>query len=164
MSELEQMKKRHGFVSFWLVFGIISNGITLFTSIGTYQKLTNLGYLGLELISRGVDISPFGEAIQPHVLILQIVSVVSCICMIISYIMLLNWKKSGFWMMAITAGVVAITNVVMMEFIKQDYAILGLTVNWNPIYQLIVTPISILILFAILQLKKYGVSCWRNLK
>lgn len=159
-----QPKQRHKFISFWLWFCIFANLISIISSVITYQNLGNLGYYGMQLINQGVDLEPFRNAIHPHILILQIVAVISGICMIVSYSKLLKWKKSGFWILVVTAIVTAIINTIMMNCIKQDYALLGMSYNWNPIVQVIVTPISVFILWAILQIKQDGVSCWRQLE
>lgn len=157
-------KQRHGFVTFWLWFGIIANLITIPFSIIAYQRLSNLGYLGIQLLSNGVDISPFSEAIGPHVLIMQIIAAIAGIALIVCYAMILNWKRSGFWGTVVVGVVVAIVNVIMLNLIKQDYALIGLSLNMNPIIQVISTPISLVVLWAILQIKKDGVSCWKQLE
>ena len=157
-------KQRHGFVTFWLWLGIIGSVISIPVSIVTYQNMTNLGNLGMQLIIAGVDITPFSEAIDSHVLIWQIVAAISGICMIVFYSKLLKWQKSGFWGLVITAVIVAVINVIMMNLIQQDYALVGLTYNINPIAQVIATPLSLLILWAILQIKKGDISCWKQLE
>lgn len=159
-----QPKQRHKFISFWLWFCICANLISIISSVITYQNLGNLGYYGMQLINQGIDLEPFRNAIHPHILILQIVAAISGICMIISYAKLLKWKKSGFWILVITAIITAVINAIMMNCIKQDYALLGMSYNWNPIIQIVVTPISVFILWAILQIKQDGVSCWSNLE
>lgn len=164
MEKIKQTKKRHGFVTFWLYFGLVANIIGIIASVVSYQNLTNLGYTGMQLITSGVDITPFSEAIHPHVLVLQVVAVISGILMIVGYAMLLNWKKAGFWIITVTAIITAIIIVIMMGYIKQDYALVGLTINWNPVTQLVVTPVSVFILWAILQLKKERISCWQQLE
>lgn len=157
-------KKRHGFVTFWLWMGIIGCCISIPSSIVTYQNMKNLGYVGMQLITAGIDITPFNDAIGTHVLILQAVAAISGICMIVFYAQLLKWKKSAFWSFVIVAVAVAIINVIMMHFVQQDYALIGMSYNLNPWMQVIATPLSLLILWAILQIKKDGVSCWSQLE
>lgn len=161
---IEQEKLRPKFVSFWLWFCIFVNIIGIIRSIVAYQSLGNLGNLGMNLIIQGVDLEPFSEAIQPHVLILQIVAFVSGVLIITGYSKLLHWKKSGFWIIVITAIVTAIVNIIMMNFIKHDYALVNLYYKYNPILQSISTLFSILILWAILQIKRDGVRYWKNLE
>ena len=159
-----KQKQRHGFVTFWLWLGIIGSIISIPASIISYQNFTNLGYLGMQLISAGINITPFSEAIHSHVIIMQIVAGIAGICMIVFYSKILNWKKNGFGGAVITAVIVAIINTIMMGFVKQDYLSIGLVINYNPFMQVIVTPISLLILWGILQIKKNGISCWKNLE
>lgn len=157
-------KERNGFVTFGLWLGIIGSVISIPVSIVTYQNMTNLGYLGMELIIAGIDLTPFSDAIGPHVLIWQVVAAISGICMIVFYSKLLKWQKSGFWGLVVVAILVAVINVVMINLIKQDYALVGLSYNLNPIMQIIATPLSLLILWAVLQIKKEGISCWKQLE
>lgn len=156
---LEQEKLRPKFVSFWLWFCIFVNIISIISSVGVYESLDYPGKL-----IQGVDLDSFRVAIRPHIIILQIVAFVSGILIITGYSKLLRWKKSGFWIIVITAIVTAIVNTIMMNFIKQDYAIVNLYYNYNPILQSISTLFSILILWAILQIKRDGVRYWKNLE
>lgn len=162
--EQTQTKQRHKFISFWLWFCIFANLISILPSVKSYQDLGNLGYYGVNLITQRVDIEPFRNAIHPHILILQVVAAISGIFMIVGYAKLLKWKKSGFWLLVITAIVTAILNAIMMNCIEQDYALLNMTYNWNPLVQVIAIPASVFVLWAILQIKRDGVSCWKNLE
>lgn len=157
-------KERHGFVTFWLWLGIVSGVLGIILNLFTYQNLTNLGDLGMDLVSKGIDISPFSEAIHPHILIWQIVSLIGGVCVIICYSLLLKWKKIGFWGAVAIAIIIAIVNVIMINLVKQDYMLIGLSLNLNPVIQVIATPISLIVLWAVLQIKKNGVSCWKLLE
>lgn len=126
--------------------------------------MKNLGVLGIQLTAAGIDTTPFSDAIGTHVLIMQVVAAISGICMIVFYAQLLKWKKSAFWSFVIVAVVAAIINIIMMHFVQQDYALIGLSYDTNPWMQILATPISLLILWAILQIKKDGVSCWSLLE
>ena len=100
-------KTCHSFVTFWLWLGIIGNVISMITSI--------IGYFGMDLM-------------RP--LILQIIDVISGLVMISAYVLLLNWKKAGFWLLTITALVVAALNLFyLMNLIESDYAIIGSTLT-----------------------------------
>ena len=70
----------------------------------------------------------------------------------------------GFWGAVITAVIVAIINIILMNLVQQDYLSIGLRLDYNPIIQVIATPISLLIFWAILQIKKNGISCWKQLE
>lgn len=159
-----QEKQRPGFVTFWLWLGIIMSVISIPFSVMEFQNFTNLGDLGMQLIVAGVDISPFSDAIAPHVLILQAVAVISSICIIVFNAMILQWRKSGFWGILVMTVLVGMINVIMMRLIQKDYALIGLRFNWEPLLQFVVSPLSIVVLWAILHIKKNGVNCWRQLE
>lgn len=159
----EQTKQRHGFVTFWLWLGIIGSVISIPSSIFSYNQLTNLGYAGMQLINAGVDLGSFQFAIQIHTEMMMLIGAVSGILMIVFSLKILHWKKNGFWGMVITAGFTSILNMIVLYMIQNDYLQIGLTINLNPITTVIATPLCIFILWAILQIKKNGVSCWEQL-
>ena len=163
---METTLKRHGFVTFWLWLGIVANVISGPSSILGYQNLKNLGFYGMQLISAGVDIDPYMSAIGTYATILQCVALLAAVLLIVGYKKLLNWKKSGFILNAVTGVVSSIVNAAMIYLISQEYAKLGMILPTE--LQSIIAPIgavfSIFILWAILQIKKDGVSCWSQLK
>lgn len=76
---------------------------------------------------------------------ISIISGVLCIVNIIGVALVLNWKKAGFWVI-VGASLISslMTSLVMRTFPT------GI--------------ISLIILWAILQIKKDGISCWRALR
>ena len=159
-----EAKKRHGFVTFWLWFGIITNIVTIPLSIISYQSISNYVNIQIPTIVDGVDFIAYKEAIYLHVLLHQIIIAISGICMVVFYSMLLIWKKSGFWGLISTAIIAAVVNIIMLNCLKDDFTNIGLAYNYNPLKQFLTTPISILITWAILQLKRDGLSCWNQLE
>ena len=159
-----ETKKRHGFVTFWLWFGIIVNIINTPLTIISYQNIINYVNTQISTIAEGVDFTAYKESIGFHIILLQIMIAIAGICMVVFYSILLNWKKSGFWGLITTAIIAAIINVFLLNCLKDDFTNIGLVYNYNPIKQFITTPISILITWAILQLKRDGVSCWNQLE
>ena len=147
-----QEKQRHGFVTFWLWLGIIGNVVSLIITMFSYGKMSRVWSL------------EGGEGLRTHYLILGAVAVIGGIALIICYGKILNWKKSGFWGAIIVAVIIGITNVILMNLIQKDFANMGLYVSLNPFTQVIATPLSLLILWAVLQIKKDGVSCWKLLE
>jgi hypothetical protein len=124
----EQGKQRHGCVTAWLILMIIGNSMValflLFAGnfIGQTQSLP----------------------IPPSMLIiLSILGIVNVICAI----MLMQWKKIGFWGFIITSVIAFGINIQLELGIGQSVS--GL--------------ISIGILYAILQIRKNGVSAWENM-
>jgi hypothetical protein len=72
----------------------------------------------------------------------------------ISSILLFKWKKIGFWVLACMIPVISIFS---MLFAHPNI----LTIIIIPV---IFGGIPLCIFYAILQIKKDGVSCWKNLK
>ena len=158
--------QRHGFVTFWLWFGIICNIISTPISILFYQSLKNFGEYGISLIMQGVEIQSYMNAVSGHALVLQVGAFINAVLLIVGYWQLLNWKKWGFYLNAFVGVAFGIINILMMYFIGQEYLNVGLIIF--PPLQLfsvaIGVVVSILIHWAILQIRKYGVSCWDQLK
>ena len=157
-------KKRAGFVTFWLWLGIIVNAISIPYALIANSSLKNLGYFGMNLIINGVDLSAFESSISNHVMLLNIVAVVSSLGLIVCYGWLLNWQRKGFWTAVGLALFALIGNVVLLGLIKDDYWMLGLKIDFDMMRMVVMTPVSILILYLILQIKKDDVSCWALLE
>lgn len=69
-------KKRHGFVSFWLIFMLVGNILALISLVFVLSS----GTLGSDKVSMYFFI------------------VLNCILNVIGLITLLKWKKIGFWL------------------------------------------------------------------
>lgn len=157
-------KKRAGFVTFWLWLGIIVNTISIPYALIANSSLKQLGYYGMRLIINGYDLSSFQSSVSNHVLFLQIVAVVSGLGLIVCYGWLLNWQKKGFWTAVGLALFALISNIVLIGFIKDDYRMIGLTIDFDVLRMVVLTPVSIVLLYLILQIKKDGLSCWTLLE
>lgn len=159
-------KERAGFITFWLWLGIIANVISAPFTILQLNSMSNLGYLGMELITQGVDITPFSNSIHTPQYTLIGVAILSTIIYIWGYILLLKWKKKGFLMITITALINIIVNFICYPLIQDAYFSIGLSVNYSTVkyIALIGACFSIFILWMILQIKKNGISCWSRLE
>jgi hypothetical protein len=120
-------RKRHGCVTAWLVFMLIANSIIsliyLFTLVRTDQVLKISASSLTALIIVGLLNVAFA-------------------------IMVLLWKKVGFYGFAITSAVAFIINISLgISLIKCTVGLIGF-----------------LILYGILQIKQDGVSAWENLE
>lgn len=120
-------KKRHGFVTFWLWFGVVSGVISTVRSVGDSM---GIGWM-------------------------VITSIIASIGVMVAYIMLLKWKKLGFW---IFAGVAALNVIVDIIAIAKYGS--------HPMFfaAMIVAILSGVMLWTILQIKKNGISCWKQLE
>ena len=162
--DTKEHKQRHGFVTFWLWLGIIATILIVPFSVLTYQRLNNLGSYGMKLIIAGYDLSLF--SVSNYVIIMQICAVLSAIVGIIFISKILNWKKFGFWGIVANGIVFGTINLIMMSFIGNEYRNVGLILFTTQqiafdVGSMVISP---LILWAILQIKKNGISCWKQLE
>lgn len=157
-------KKRAGFVTFWLWFGIIANIISPIVSVINYQGYKNLGNYGIQLINLGVDISSFSSEVGIYVIALQAFTVIASVLLIVAYSQLLNWNKRGFYIFLVVTVLNAIANPLLLKGISSVWMKYGLLLNINTMLLIVSPLVSALILWAILQIKKDGVSCWKQLQ
>lgn len=159
-------KERAGFITFWLWLGIIMNVISVPFTIYQLNGMSNLGYLGMELRVIGVDTTPFVNAIHTPIYTLMGAAILSGIICICGYALLLKWKKKGFVIFAIAALINLVVNLICYPLIKDAYLSIGVMVDFSTTkyYTLISVCLSVFILWAILQIKKKGVSCWSLLE
>ena len=144
-------RQRHGFVTFWLWFMIIANigGIisqAIIAQYATWQYATEEKAQLFFGVKHGmVDYYTYAAYFM---IVLSIVNVVGAI-------MLLNWKKIGYWLFV---GSAAVCFAIMVSF-----AIIGgfTTAVGLSMFGAIAGPV---ILWAILQIKKYDISCWKQLE
>ena len=159
------LKERNGFVTFWLWLGIIVNLIMIPVDIIAYGAMRNpRGEYLMGQVLVGQDINPAMESLHRHLTIIQIVVAIKGLCLAFFYVKILRWKKVGFWGMACTAIVVNIVNIIVMKAVAQDYQDLGLGMIVNNTFAIVVCLISIVSLWAILQIRKNGISCWKQLE
>ena len=122
-------KQRHGCVTAWLIFMIIANSLTavlyLFAGNTIVQNMS-------------------GNISNTMLIVLAILGIAN----VVFSVMLLNWKKIGFWGFVITSIVVLIINLSIGLGIAQS--VLGL--------------LGIVILYAVLQIKRDDVKAWTNLE
>lgn len=157
-------KKRAGFVTFWLWLGIIANIITPIVSVINYQGFRNLGNYAMQLIIAGVDVSSFPSEVGIYVTALQAFTIIASVLLIIAYSQLLKWNKRGFYIFIVVTVLNAIANPLLLKGISSVWMKYGLLLNINTMLLIVSPLVSVLILWAILQIKKDGVSCWKQLE
>ena len=162
---MNNKRQRNGFVTFWLWFGIICSVISGFFGSITASSYSNLSLYGMDLTTAGIDYSYATNQLENASNIIVITTIVSAICCIIGYSMLLKWKKAGFWVMIASAIVLSCFNLYAMGQISEAYTEIGLYLDSTiiTITQVVGSFISWIILWAILQIKKNGISCWSQL-
>ena len=120
---MNELKQRHGCVTFWLWLVIITNlGLALYYSVVMFDAYISDMALGFGLLG-----------------ILGIVNLLAAI-------LLMRWNKLGFYMMLVGSLVGYIVNI----------GLVGL-----PSTAILCTLFAVLIWWAILQIRKNGVSAWK---
>lgn len=120
---MNELKQRHGCVTFWLWLVIITNlGLALYYSVIMFDAYTSDMALGLGLLG--------------------VIGIVN----LLAAILLMRWNKLGFYMMLVGSLVGYIVNI----------GLVGL-----PSTAILSTLFAVLIWWAILQIRKNGVSAWK---
>jgi cbb3-type cytochrome oxidase subunit 1 len=91
----------------------------------------------------------------------MIVSIVSTVLILIFCVKLLQWKKYGFWGFDITSVVATTIRIIMAVLISKAFSKIEVELPLGILIPIVWTLATIALLFAILQIKKNGVRCWR---
>lgn len=171
---MEMTKERHGFVTFWLWLCIIACAISAPVSMFRMDDMKtracdNLSWLveqGLIEINHDVI-----SSIESGFFYLYIVMALEALFMIVGYAKLLKWKKSGFWFLIGTRVLSIATCAALYVYINKTYQVSYLTTSVFQFHIPVMVIASIVgaiyslgILLAILQIRKNGVSCWKQLE
>ena len=143
-------KQRHGFVTFWLWLMLLSN-----LAVAIYM-----------IAERDLAIWIYATEEKAHLMFYGIINGVDLFCnsMIvlaglgvvnfIAAILLLKWKKAGFWVCIAASAINLIVMIILASIGGLSSAVI------SSIIGAIAGP---LVLYGILQLKKNDVSCWKQL-
>lgn len=172
-STMSVEKERHGFVTFWLWLMMVCSVIGLISAVGEFQDV----YKGIDqTYSTLVDnpevlnldrnaVIDFKDSAHLHTNIIFLCSVLSAICSIVFIVLILKWKKIGFWCWAGTNLLFGVIILIMTNQLGKDFLALSTSMDFDTVIaEFVSIPISILVLMAILQIKKNGVSCWKLLE
>jgi len=164
MGNLIEEKERHGFITFWLWFGIIINVLIASLSLLMYLNFKKLGIYGEGLTISGYDLNSFDAFYSNYNLITSMCTFLCAILCIIFISYIFKWRKLGFWSIVVNNIFFGIINLIMMIYIENEYPKIRLAsyVTQQAIITIIL--ISPFILWAVLQIKKNGISCWKLLK
>lgn len=136
--------KRNGFVSFWLWLGAIVSGIGIFGFLvlaEEYSVADSYWYYDSYDYGYGYTLNNLADYCYSLSAIYGV--------LMLGYILLLNWKKAGFWLIALVQVVDVILAVGVFEIVEEEPTFL-------------ISPItSIIILALILQIKKNDISYWK---
>jgi hypothetical protein len=157
-------KQRHGFVTFWLWLGIIGSIFGVVGVIAIYvmfeDQMSSLRYQdGFDRIANAIN------SISSYYLTNVICTVISAIVGIILISFILKWRKFGFYGLAVSSVIFGSINLFIIN--KIGNALQDVGAAFDTTQQVILSVVGILfstfILWAILQIKKNGVSCWNLL-
>lgn len=143
-------KQRHGFVTFWLILMIIANIAGAIVQIlsanyAIWQYATEQKAQLFFYVEHGM-VDYYTYAVY-FMVVLSIINVVGAS-------LLLNWKKVGYWLFV---GSASACMVIMITF-----AIFGGVSN-TVLSSMLGAVFGPVVLWAILQIKKNGVNCWKQL-
>lgn len=127
--EVNMPRERAGFTSFYLWAALILNGI-----IGLVYFATIFTRKGL------------WSAYDP--MWTRVYGFIGSAIIFYGYVMLIKWQQSGFFILALMAGVNQIVNLCSGGALS--------FMTFSPFF-------GILILYAVLQISKNGISCWKQL-
>ncbi len=130
-------RRRNGFVTFWLILMIISG---VFTTILA--------------IVRTIKIIPYYNY-KPALFFVQLFADIAPLLLLTGAILMLAWKKTGFWLYTSNAAINLISSIILIIIAGTSPAVIGGLIGS------INGPIA---LWAILQIRKNGVSCWKLLE
>ena len=122
-------KQRHGCLTAWLILMIIANSATAI-----------LYLFASEMITKNL----LGEVSTPMIILLGIIGIGN----VIFSVLILQWKKLGFWGFIITSiGAVIINSTIGLGIGQSLFGLIGIA-----------------IFYGILQIKKDNVTGWENLE
>lgn len=125
--EDEAQKRRHGCVTTWLYFMIVSNVAAILKNLFNLDKMMEI----------------YQTSSAPFVALITL-----ALANIAFAILLLKWKKIGFWGFLVTSIMAAIFNVALgMSVVLSAIGLSG-----------------VIILYALLQIKQNNISSWRQME
>ena len=163
-NQIEQPKSRHSLVTIVIVLGIL---ITIIINVLTLLSCWSMiGYAEWEFepFQQVSDIAKAHRTVFFVLLAQMFVAIVSTVFIVVHYVKLLRWKKRGFWGYAITSVVATAADVVMSNYITKAFSKVEVDVSNNIPIQIAWTLATIALLYVVLQIKKNGVRCWKQLE
>ena len=157
---MEAPRERHGFITFWLWLGSLLNvlGIVMLivaaAELGKYSNdIANIEYIKSLVRDSGPDVNLV--TVYNLIMAQVIISIFVSAANIFANYLMLNWKKKGFYLRIMASLVSVIMSFIVYGVVGQiGVAILGL----------VCTIIGIAILFAILNIRKNGRSCYGQME
>lgn len=145
------IKERHGFVTFWLWLIVIGNVVGVIMQ----AMAANYAILAYATDENAKIFFYFRHGIVDYYIYASYFMIVLSLVNIAGAIVLLKWEKLGYWLFV---GSAATCLAIMVSF-----GILG-GFTTAVVSSMIGAVIGPVVLWAILQIKKNGVSCWKLLE
>jgi hypothetical protein len=162
--KIEQLKDRHTLITIVIVAGIIITFIINLLMLLNCWSMIGYAQWEFGAFTHDPDIQEVYRTVFDVLLVQMLVVIVSTVFIMIFYAKLLSWKKWGFWGYAITSVVTTAAMIVMSSYITKAFSKIEVDVPNNNFIQIVWTLATIALLYAILQIKKNGVSCWEQLE
>ena len=159
----EQTEPLNVFVTIVIVVGIVLASILLILSL--LNSWSMFGYAEWEFqpfFSRE-GIKDLYHSLHNYLLLEMLVAIVATACIIFFLVKLLQGKRYGFWGFAVTSVVGTAVQVVLEHLIMNAFREIEVDLPHNIPIQVGWTLATIAIIYAVLQTRKEGVSCWKQL-
>ena len=160
----EQSKPRHAFVSIVIVMGIILACILLFLSLPNYWSMFGYAEWEFQPFFSREGIKELYHSVHNYLLLEMLVAIVATAFIIFFLVKLLQGKRYGFWGFAVTSVVGTAAQVVLSSLVVNAFQQIDVELSHNIPVQIGWTLVTIAILYAVLQIREDGVSCWRRLE
>lgn len=160
----EQTGPHNVFATIVVVVGIVLASILLILSL--LNSWSMFGYAEWEFqpfLSRE-GVTELYHSLHNYLLLEMFVSIFATACVIFFLVKLLQGKKYGFWGFAVTSVVGTAVQVVLEHLIVNAFREIEVELPHNIPIQVGWTLATIAILYAVLQTRKEGVSCWKQLE
>ena len=158
----ERPKDRHPLVTVVIVVGML---LTLIINALTVLNCWSMiGYAHWEFgaFTHDPDIQEVRRTVFDVLLAQMLVAIVATVFIMIYYVKLMEWKKRGFWGFVIASVVAAAANVVMSGYVTEAFSMIDVDVPNNNVIRIVWTVFTITLLYAVLRIRKNGVSCWEQ--
>lgn len=165
INPLEQNKSRHWIVPALLVMGMFIVIVKTILCLRGYWEWFEVAGWEFEPLTYRKGVPETYKAVKTDIFLLMVVALVSGACLLFFFVRMLMWKKSGFLGFAITMAVTAVTNLILAHLICNGFAQIEVEIGKvRPVLQLLCTALTTISVWAVLQIRKDGVSCWRQME
>lgn len=160
----DQTNSRHAFITIFIAVEIILAFILVIFSL--LNSWSMFGYADWEFqpfLSRE-GVTELFHSVKKYLLWEMLVAIIATACVIFFLVKLLQGKRYGFWGFVVTSIAATSVQVVLANLIVNAFREIEVEIPHNIPIQIAWTLATIAILYAVLQIRKDGVSWWRRLE